>query len=45
MNIKFSYYYGKEADQYSFFKIPKILYIDSIFKTLSSESYVCYFAR
>lgn len=42
MNIKFSYYYGKEADQYSFFKIPKILYTDSIFKTLSSEAKVLY---
>ena len=42
MNIKFSYYYGKEADQYSFFKIPKILYTDSIFKTLSSDVKVLY---
>lgn len=42
MNIKFSYYYGKEADQYSFFKIPKILYTDSIFKTLSSDAKILY---
>ena len=42
MNIKFSYYYGKEADQYSLFKIPKILYTDSIFKTLSSDAKVLY---
>lgn len=42
MNIKFSYYYGKEVDQYSFFKIPKILYTDSIFKTLSSDAKVLY---
>lgn len=42
MNIKFSYYYGKEADQYSFFKIPKILYTDSIFKILSSDAKVLY---
>ena len=42
MNIKFSYYYGKEADQYSFFKIPKILYTDSIFKTLSSDAKALY---
>lgn len=42
MNIKFSYYYGKEAEQYSFFKIPKILYTDSIFKTLSSDAKVLY---
>lgn len=42
MNIKFSYYYGKEADQYSFFKIPKILYTDNIFKTLSSDAKVLY---
>lgn len=42
MNIKFSYYYRKEADQYSFFKIPKILYTDSIFETLSSDAKVLY---
>ena len=26
--IKLSYFYGKEADQYSFYKIPKLLFND-----------------
>lgn len=28
--IKLSYFYGREADQYSFYKIPKLLFTDSI---------------
>ncbi len=40
--IKLSYYYGKEADQYSFYKIPKLLFTDDYFKSLSIESKVLY---
>ena len=40
--IKLSYFYGKEADQYSFYKIPKLLFIDEYFKKLSVESKVLY---
>lgn len=28
-NIKFDYYYGKEADQFSFYRIPKLLFADN----------------
>lgn len=40
--IKLSYFYGKEADQYSFYKIPKLLFTDEYFKKLSVESKVLY---
>ncbi len=40
--IKLSYFYGKEADQYSFYKIPKLLFTDDYFKSLSVEAKVLY---
>lgn len=40
--INFSYYHGKESEQFSFFRIPKVLYIDPIFKNLSSDAKVLY---
>ena len=40
--IKLSYFYGKEADQYSFYKIPKLLFTDAYFKNLSVEAKVLY---
>lgn len=40
--IKLSYFYGKEAEQYSFYKIPKLLFTDEYFKKLSVESKVLY---
>ena len=42
MNIKFNYYYGKEAEQFSFFRIPKLLFTDEAFKDLSSDAKVLY---
>ena len=42
MNIKFNYYYGKEAEQFSFFRIPKLLFTDSIFAKLSSDAKILY---
>lgn len=42
MSIKFNYYYGKEADQFSFFRIPKLLFTDPIFASLSSDAKVLY---
>lgn len=40
--IKLSYFYGKEADQYSFYKIPKLLFTDDYFKKISVEAKVLY---
>lgn len=40
--IKLSYFYGKEAEQFSFYKIPKLLFTDEYFKGLSVEAKVLY---
>ena len=40
--IKLSYFYGKEADQYSFYKIPKLLFTDDHFKKVSVDAKVLY---
>ncbi len=40
--IKLSYFYGKEADQYTFYKIPKLLFRDGFFKDLTLEAKVLY---
>jgi hypothetical protein len=37
-----NYYHGKESEQFSFFRIPKVLYTDPIFKNLSSDAKVLY---
>ena len=42
MSIKFNYYYGKEAEQFSFFRIPKLLFTDSTFSKLSNDAKVLY---
>ena len=40
--LTLSYFYGKEADQYSFYKIPKLLFTDEHFKKVSVEANVLY---
>ena len=40
--IKLSYFYGREADQYLFYKIPKLLFTDEYFKKISVEAKVLY---
>lgn len=40
--IQFNYYYGKEADQFSFLKIPKVLIKDKHFKGLSNDAKLLY---
>ena len=40
--IKLSYFYGQEADQFSFYKIPKLLFTDDYFKEISVEAKVLY---
>lgn len=40
--IIFDYHYGMEAEQYAFFRIPKILMTDPIFRKLSLEAKVLY---
>lgn len=39
---KFDYYYGTQADAYSFYRIPKVLFTNEFFKGLSCEAKVLY---
>ena len=41
-NNKFDFYYGKEAEQFSFYRIPKLLFTDSRFSKVSIEAKVLY---
>ena len=41
-DIVFDYYRGVEAEQYSFYRIPKMLFTDIIFQDLSCEAKVLY---
>lgn len=40
--LNLNYYYGNEADQYSFYRIPKILLTDRRYKGVSLEAKVLY---
>ena len=42
MLVKLDYYYGNEAEQYSFYRIPKALFTDVRYKDLSLEAKVLY---
>lgn len=42
MPLDLDYYYGNEAEQYSFYRIPKILFTDSRFQRVSVEAKVLY---
>ena len=39
---KFDYYYGSQADQFSFFRLPKLLIRDKRFKDVSSDAKILY---
>ena len=40
--LQFEYYYGDEAEQYSFYRIPKVLFTDASFRCVSVEAKVLY---
>ncbi len=40
--IRFDYFYGKEADTFTFYRIPKLLFTEPMFKGLSSEAKLLY---
>lgn len=42
MSITFNYFYGKEADQFNFIRIPKLLFTDKIFAGISNDAKVLY---
>ena len=39
---EFEYFYGSEAEQYSFYRIPKVLFKDKLFKDISAEAKILY---
>jgi len=39
---KFEYYYSRQAEQFTFYRIPKALFTDERFSKLSSDSKVLY---
>lgn len=41
-NFKFDYFYGSQAEQFSFFRLPKILIRDARFKKISSDAKILY---
>lgn len=41
-DLKLSYHYGNEGEQYSFYRIPKILFTDDRYKGLSFEAKMLY---
>lgn len=40
--LKFDYYYGIEAEQFSFYRVPRLLITDERFKFLSSDAKLLY---
>lgn len=40
--IQFDYFRGMEADQYSFYRVPKVLFTEECFRSLSCEAKVLY---
>ena len=42
MPLDLNYYYGNEADQFSFYRIPKTLLTDARYKSISIEAKVLY---
>ena len=41
-NLGLDYFYGSEADQFSFYRLPKVLFTDSRFSKLSAEAKILY---
>lgn len=40
--ISFKYFYGNEAEQFTFYRIPKLLISDDYFKSISSDAKILY---
>lgn len=41
-SIRFDYFYGQESEQYSFYRIPKLLFTNDYFRQLSCDAKVLY---
>ena len=42
MSIQFEYFYGSQAEQFSFYRIPKVLFTDETLAGISVEAKVLY---
>ena len=42
MSIQFEYFYGSQAEQFSFYRIPKVLFTDETLSGISVEAKVLY---
>lgn len=42
MLLQFDYFYGNEAEQFTFFRIPKVLFRDERFKDMSTDAKLLY---
>ena len=42
MSIQFDYYYGMQSEQFTFYRVPKILFTNPQFKGLSSDAKLLY---
>ena len=42
MSLTLPYYYGQEAEQFSFYRIPKLLIIDPKYKSISTDAKLLY---
>ena len=40
--MKFDYYYGSQADQFSFIRIPRMLLMEKLFEDLTLQSKMLY---
>lgn len=40
--MNFDYYYGNESEQFVFYRIPKMLFKDKLFKDVSTDAKVLY---
>ena len=40
--LTFPFHYGEEADSYSFYRIPKILFTNPVFDVLSTDAKLLY---
>lgn len=40
--MQYDYFYGTQAEQFSFYRIPKALFTDPQFKDLSTDAKVLY---
>ena len=38
MGIQFDYYYGMQSEQFTFYRVPKVLFTNPQFKGLSSDA-------